>query len=42
MEGAKLNLLTHHPLDKMAAISQTTQSNAFSEMKIFEFQIKFH
>ena len=30
------------PLDKMAAISQTTCSNAFSLMKIFEFETKFH
>ena len=33
---------THLPLDKMAAISQMTFSNAFSWMKIIEFQIKFH
>ena len=36
-----MDQLTHCPLDKMAAISQTTCSNAFSWMKIFEFQIKF-
>ena len=35
-------ILTHLPLHKMAKISQTTWSNAFSWMKMFEFQIKFH
>ena len=35
-------LLTHLPLDKLAAISQTTFSNAFSWMKHFVFQIDFH
>ena len=34
--------LTHLPLDKMAAISQTTFSNAFSWMKSFVFWLKFH
>ena len=34
--------LTHLPLDKMAAISQTTFSNAFSWMKLLKFQLKFH
>ena len=34
--------LNHLPLDKMTAISQMTCSNAFSLMKISEFQIKFH
>ena len=34
--------LTHLPLDKMAAISQTTFSNAFSWMKMLEFPFKFH
>ena len=33
---------THWRLDKMAAISQTTLSNTFSWMKIFEFRLKFH
>ena len=28
--------------DKMAAISQTTFSNAFSWMKIFDFRFRFH
>ena len=32
-----LHLLSHLPLDKMAAISQTTFSNAFSWMKSFVF-----
>ena len=35
-------LLTHWGRDKMAAISQTTLSNAFSWMKMFEFRLKFH
>ena len=34
--------LTHLPLDKMPAISQTTFSNAFSWMKNFVFWLKFH
>ena len=41
---AKCNIvhtLTHLPLDKIAAIWQTTCSNAFSWMKILEFQKKF-
>ena len=33
---------THLPLDKMAAISQTTFSSAFSWMKSFESWFKFH
>ena len=32
--------LTHLPLDKMAAIFQTTSSNAFSWMKMYEFRVK--
>ena len=35
-------LLTHHPLDKTAAISQTIFSDAFSWMKSFVFCLKFH
>ena len=35
-------VLTHLPLDKMAAILQTIFSDAFSWMKNFVFQIKFH
>ena len=35
-------LFTHLPLDKMAAVSQTIFSDAFSWMKSFEFWIKFH
>ena len=35
-------ILTHWGRDKMAAISQTTLSNPFSWMKIFEFRITFH
>ena len=34
--------LTHWGRDKIAAISQTTFSNAFSWMKMFEFRLKFH
>ena len=34
--------LTHLPLDKMAAFSQTTFSNAFSWMKSFTFWFEFH
>ena len=34
--------LTHWGRDKMAAIFQTTFSNAFSSMKIYEFLLKFH
>ena len=35
-------VLTHWGQDKIAAISQKTLSNAFSLMKISEFQLKFH
>ena len=38
----KINWLTHWGRDKMAAISQTTFSNAFSWMKMYEFRLKFH
>ena len=34
--------LTHWGRDKMASISQTTLSNAFSWMKMLEFRFKFH
>ena len=34
--------LTHWGPDKMAAISQTTFSNAFSWMKMYEFWLRFH
>ena len=34
--------LTHWGRDKMAAISQTTLSNAFSWMKMLEFRLQFH
>ena len=37
-----LGELTHSGRDKMAAISQTTLSNAFSWMKMLEFRYKFH
>ena len=36
------HLLTHWGWDKMAAILQTSFSNAFSWMKMFDFQLKFH
>ena len=35
-------VLTHWGRDKMDAILQTTFWNAFSSMKMFEFQLKFH
>ena len=35
-------LLTHWGRDKMDAIFQTTFSNAFSWMKMFEYRLKFH
>ena len=34
--------LTHWGRDKMAAVSQTTLSNAFSWMKMLEFELRFH
>ena len=37
-----LILVTHWGRDKMAAISQTTLSNAFSWMMMLEFRLKFH
>ena len=36
-----MDLLTHLPLDKMAAISQTTFLNGFSWMKILYFYSNF-
>ena len=39
--GSKSSL-THWGRDEMNNISQTTFSNAFSSMKIFEFRSKFH
>ena len=33
--------LTHIPLDKMGAISQTTYSNIFSSMKMLDFDSNF-
>ena len=35
-------ILTHHSLDKMAAISQTMFWNAFSWIKYFIFRLKLH
>ena len=40
--GAIITHLTHWGREKMAAISQTTFSNAFSWMKMDEFRLKFH
>ena len=37
-----VNVLTHWGRDKMAAVSQTTLSNAFSGMKMLEFWLRFH
>ena len=34
--------LTHWSRDNMAAVSQTTHSNAFSLMKTLEFRLRFH
>ena len=38
----KKKRLTHWGRDKTDAISQTTFSNAFSSMKMFDFRLKFH
>ena len=38
----EINYLTHWGRDKMAAISQTTLSIAFSWMKMLEFRLNFH
>ena len=35
-------LLTHWGWHEMAAVSQTTLSNTFSWMKMFEYRLKFH
>ena len=40
--GIATVLLTHWGRDKMAAIFQTTFSNAYSRMKMYEFRLKFH
>ena len=40
--GLSHDLLTHLPLNKMAAISQTMFSDAFSWMNSFIFWLKFH
>ena len=34
--------LTHWGWDKMPTVSQTTYSNAFSWMKMYEFRLRFH
>ena len=38
----KTQRLTHWGRDKMAVISQTTFSNAFSWMKMYEFRLRVH
>ena len=40
--AAWVQMLTHWGRDKIATISQTTFSNAFSLMKMYEFRIRFH
>ena len=42
MASLSHNELTHWGWDKIAAISQTTFSNAFSWMKMHEFCLRFH
>ena len=39
---ASCKCLTHWGWDKMADIPQTTFSNAFSWMKMYEFRLRFH
>ena len=38
----QMTTLAHLGRDKMAAVSQTTLSNAFSQMKMLEFRLRFH
>ena len=40
--AAFIHTLAHWGRDKMAAVSQTTLSNAFSWMKMSEFRLRFH
>ena len=42
LRAGVVSLLTHWGWDNMDAISQTTFSNAFSSMKMFEFRCQFH
>ena len=42
LPGLVEKLLTHWGRDKMTAISQTTFSNVFSWMKMYEFHLRFH
>ena len=42
MSTIKVTTITHTPIDKMAAISQATFSDAFSRMKNFVFWLEFH
>ena len=41
-EDLNLPILTHWGPGKIAAISQTTVSNAFNWMKMYEFRLRFH
>ena len=42
LAGGYGHLYTHLGRDKMAAVSQTMFSKAFSWMKMYEFRLKFH
>ena len=42
MQNHHQSAITHSGRDKMAAIFQTTVSNGFSWMKMYEFWLKFH
>ena len=42
MKSSGIWVLTHWDRDKMVAIFQTTFSNAFSWMKMYEFRLRFH
>ena len=41
-QSVSYHLLTHWGRDKMAVVFQTTFSNAFSWMKMYEFPLRFH
>ena len=42
VSSVSIETLTHQGRDKMDAISQTTFSNAFSWMKMYQFRLRFH
>ena len=42
LERKKIPVLSHWGREKMAAIFQTTFSNAFSWMKMYKFRLRFH